>query len=90
MTDRQTVKERRIETVRLLQTLRHDGEKPYGVVLRALRFMRDQKTSEDLGWIRGFAEGMTADNWQDMQMHIIRQLDKIGAHGETSRAAKEE
>lgn len=45
---------------------------------------REAKLTQDLGWIRVFAEGMNVDNWLDMRERIIRQLNqaRVGV-GET-------
>lgn len=34
---------------------------------------------QNLGWIRLYAEGMNIDNWQDMRLRIIQQLDRLAA-----------
>ncbi len=45
---------------------------------------------QDLGWIKLFAEGMNIDNWQDMRLRIIRQVNQAEhSDGEPQTVAKE-
>ncbi len=33
--------------------------------------------SQHIGWLKQYVEGMTADNWRDMQLRAERQLEQL-------------
>ena len=40
----------------------------------------DEITKQHLGWIKMYAETMTAENWLDMQLRIERQVEELADH----------
>lgn len=38
---------------------------------------RTKEVSQHIGWLRQFIQGMTPENWRDMQLRADRQLDQL-------------
>ena len=42
-------------------------------------YFRPDRISQQIGWLKMYAEGMTADNWADMKARMSVQLDMLSA-----------